>query len=754
MIRPRPRPFLILGAGAILAAACLSFYLPIGRARLRPGDGISLRLEDRNGVLLREVRSGEGGRCRWVGWSEISPFLIKAAIAAEDRHFFAHPGINPYAVIRAVLQDIRHGKVVSGASTITQQVVRNTYHFKRALVNKALEAWLAVRLEHTLSKAEILVQYLNRISYGNQAYGIEAAARLYFDKPASDLGLAESAFLAGLPRAPSDLNPYRNLQAALKTQKDILGRMADLKMISREDRTRALGERLTLRPERENFQAPHFCEFVLARLTDRESRTTSVLRTTLDSALQAKVEILLRRQISALAGRGISNGAVLVLDNATGDILAMAGSADFFDARHEGQVNGTTALRQPGSTLKPLTYALALERGMTAATILEDAPSEFPTLDGNFAPENYDERYHGPIRLRSALASSYNIPAVSVLQILGPDLLYNRLRDLGFSSLKKSPGFYGLGLTLGNGEVTLLELVRAYATLARGGLLVRDRRVLKAVANDGRVSEAAFPAEAERVISPEASYIVTHILQDRDARIPTFGYNSPLDLPFPVAAKTGTSKDFRDNWTIGYTPRTTVGVWAGNFDGRPMQDVSGITGAGPLFRDVIMLLDDRQSEDFEEPRGIVHVSICPLSGDRPSSRCPSTIDEVFIRGTEPASTCGLSHAPLATLVEARLTAFPWTRNRFAVTFPHDGDVFKIDPVLRPDYQVLRFRAALPEGIDVRAVEWSLNGNILKNFSGRSPFVWKLAPGSYTIRARAVMEDGVLETPPVRFRVVH
>jgi penicillin-binding protein 1C len=753
MSRFRPRPTVILGTELLVAVCCLSFFLPIPRSRLKPGGVVSLRLEDRNGLRLREVRSGEGGRCRWVGWREISPLLIKATVAAEDRHFFAHPGVNLYAVARAVLQNIRRRQVISGASTITQQVIRNIYHFRRSLINKALEAWLAVRLEHTLSKDEILVQYLNRVSYGNQTYGVEAAARLYFDKPASDLGLAESAFLAGLPRAPSDLNPYRNLKAAVKNQEDILGRMARLEMISSEDRTRAVHEPLMVRPEKEKFRAPHFCDFVLARLMEQERQGISVIRTTLDLALQDKVELQLRRQVVALAKKGISNGAVLVLDNKTGDILAMAGSADFFDSVHDGQVNGVTALRQPGSTLKPLTYALALEHGMTAATILDDVPSEFATLEGNFAPENYDEKYHGPIRLRSALASSYNIPAVAVLQTLGPDLLYDRLHELGFSSLQKSPQFYGVGLTLGNGEVTLLELVRAYATLARGGSLVRDRSLLRFVMKDGRVVEVAPAPGPQNVFSLEASYIITHILEDRDARIPTFGYNSPLDLPFPTAAKTGTSKDFRDNWTVGYTPRYTVGVWVGNFDGRPMQNVSGITGAGPLFRDVMLLLDDGRKESFAVPPDIVHAAICPLSGERPSQNCPSTIDEVFLRGTEPTAICRLPHTAPHTLSQVSTASSSRTNEGFAVAFPKEGDVFKIDPVLRSDFQALRFKAALPEGLETRALEWWLNGQKLDHPQSSSTYVWKLAPGSYTIKARVVLATGSLETRPVRFTVI-
>jgi len=726
--------------------------MPLALHRLDPKPVISLRLEDRNGVVLREVLSDEGGRCRWVRLSDIASFLLKATIASEDRYYFVHPGVNPYAVIRAFFQNLRSRRIVSGASTISQQVIRNIYHFRRNVFSKFLEAWLAVRLEHTLSKDEILIQYLNRISYGNQAFGIEAASRLYFDKPAADLSLAESAFLASLPRSPSGLNPYRNFPAAKKRQEELLRKMGSQGFLAKGDLDRALQESLNLRSEKEKFRAPHFCCFILERIASIERRTMSVVRTTLDYGLQEKVETLVEDHLSALERKGITNAAVLVLDNRTGEILSLVGSRDFFDEDHSGQVNGALSLRQPGSTLKPLTYALALEKGMTAATILEDVPTQFATLEGSFIPENYDEKYHGPIRLRSALASSYNIPAVAVLQTLGPDLLYRRLKDLEFTSLQKTPGFYGVGLTLGNGEVTLAELVRGYATLARGGTFIRDRAVDKITLKNGKEKIPDPNPGPRRVFSAGVSYIITHILADRDARIPTFGYHSPLNFPFSVAAKTGTSKDFRDNWTIGYTPRYTVGVWAGNFNGRPMHNVSGVAGAGPIFKDIMLLLAGGREEEFEEPKSLVHVRICPLSGKRPSPQCPSTIDEIFIPGTEPKTECDLSHKKEKIQV-VPLVSRTLLQDELVIAFPQDGDIFKLDPILRRDYQAIQLKALVSDRSDILGLEWWINGQNAGTSGFPFTLTWNLRPGSYTIKARARLKAGSLESRPVKITIL-
>ena len=731
-----------------------SLYLPFPKEKLNPAPLISLRLVDRNNILLREVLSDEGGRCRWAKLEEVSPYLLKAFVAAEDKHFFLHTGVNLFSILRAFLQNIKERRIVSGASTITQQLVRNIYFYRRNIFSKAYEAWLALRMERSLRKEEILIQYLNRIYYGNQAYGIEAASSLYFDKHSSDLSLAEAAFLTGLPRSPLQLNPYQNFPLANKRQREILKKMQSLEFIGKDKLERALEEKISIWPEKEKFRAPHFCDFILQEIPIRQRRKLSLIQTTLDYSLQRKVETLVKNHISSLESKGISNAAAIVLDNTTGEILSMVGSKDFFDYFHGGQVNGALSLRQPGSTLKPFTYGLALEKGMTAATILEDTEIQFTTSQGVYRPKNYDRKFHGLIRMRSALACSYNIPAVSVLQTIGPDLLYLRLKKLGFESLKKSPSFYGVGLTLGNGEVTLLELTRAYAALARGGICLEEKSILGFVDINGKQTIPPKSPKQRQIFSPQVAYILTHILADDDARIPSFGYNSPLNLPFPCAAKTGTSKDFRDNWTVGYTPRYTVGVWVGNFDGKPMHKVSGITGCGPLFRDILLLLEKKDlGKQFKTPDKLVRKRICPVTGKLSDSACPGHMEEIFIEGTEPHDIC-LLHKKSKILPEKEGYNYPKGKPlKIKISFPVDGDIFKIDPVLRKVYQTINFKAFVPDEKKIKKIEWWVNNQKIGVSFFPFSFSWQLKSGFYTIKAIAREGKKKSESHPVKITVL-
>jgi len=732
----------------------LTGFLPFPKSKLGPGPVISLRVLDRTGALLREVLSDEGGRCRWVRLEDVSPHLLRATIAAEDKLFFFHRGINTLSMLRALLQNMRHGEVVSGASTITQQLVRNLYPGRRTIWAKLREAWLALRLERTLSKQEILVQYINRISYGNQAYGVEAASRLYFEKPASQLSLAEAAFLAAIPRSPTLLNPYRGLDAIKERQVDILVKMSELRFITEAERDEARAEDICLSPATERFRAPHFCDYILSQVASRERRDLSVIETTLDYELQQKIEILLSNNLTAMVGRGIGNGAVVVLDNGTGEVLSWVGSGDFFDQAHDGQVNGVLARRQPGSTLKPFTYGLALENGLTAASLIDDSPAQFRTVEGHYRPQNYDRRYHGLISLRTALACSYNIPAVAVLQAIGPDLLYRRLKSLGFEGLKHDPGYYGVGLTLGNGEVSLLELTRAYSVMARQGVYLRERPIIRLVRKDGQAAPALQREASKCIFSSQVAYIITNILADPDARTPSFGYHNPLSFPFPVAAKTGTSKDFRDNWTVGYSPRYTVGIWVGNFDGEPMHNVSGITGCGPLFKDIMLLLHKGEAElSFPEPKGIVRSAVCPLSGLNPTESCPGVVSEVFVTGTEPQGLCTYHQRKpdaVLTAAERKRESAP---SRFEITFPRTGDIFKLDPVLRREHQRIKLRAALPWTEGIGKIEWWINGDKVGEAGSPYSFFWNLRPGSYTIKATVVRDGSPVESPPVKIVVL-
>ncbi len=744
--------FLLAFAGLLF----LTTFLPFPKSKLGSGPVISLRLLDRNGVLLREVLSDEGGRCRWVKLEDVSPHLLRATLAAEDKLFFFHRGVNTLSVFRALLQNLRHREVISGASTITQQLVRNLYPGPRSIPVKLREAWLALRLERTLSKPEILAQYINRISYGNQTFGIEAASRLYLDKPSSMLSLAEAAFLAAVPRSPTLLNPYRAFHSVKKRQLDILAKMEELGFITQAESQRAGTEDLCLLPAAERFKAPHFCDFILGQVPPADRKNLSAIETTLDYELQRKIEILLRNELSALEGRGISNGAVVVLDNGNGEVLSLVGSRDFFDEFHDGQVNGALALRQPGSTLKAFTYGLALENGLTAASLIDDSPAQFNRVEGRYRPQNYDRRYHGLISLRAALACSYNVPAVAVLQAIGPDLLYQRLHSLGFKSLRQDPGFYGVGLTLGNGEVSLLELARAYSALARQGLYMPEKSISRVLRTDGQEAPAPVRETAVRVFSPQVSYIITDILADRDARSPSFGYHNPLDLPYSVAAKTGTSKDFRDNWTVGYSLRYTVGVWVGNFEGQPMHNVSGISGCGPLFKDIMLLLQARETAAaFPEPKGIITAPVCPLSGQKPTASCPGVITEVFIEGTTPREPCAYHQKSSVAVITADGTGVqPGPSSRFEISFPRDGDIFKLDPILRKEHQRIKLRASVPKTEGISKVEWWVNGDkVGEAVSPSFSLFWNLRPGSYTIKATTVRDGSPLESPLVKVFVL-
>jgi penicillin-binding protein 1C len=736
---------------ALGAALVVSTFIPFPSGRLGLGPAVSLRILDRNGGLLREVLSDEGGRCRWVSLSEVSPFLIKATVAAEDRFFFFHGGVDALSTLRAVWQNLRRGRVVSGASTISQQVVRNIYPGPRTIWTKLVEAWLALRLEGTLSKTSILVQYLNRISYGNQAAGIEAAARLYFDKPAAQLSLAESALLAAIPRSPTRLNPFRSLAELEKRQRDIIRKMAVLRLVTRDEARRGLSERLRIEPPAGKFRAPHFCDLILSRIPEEKRPGLAAVVTTLDGSLQDKLEAMLRRYLDAVRDRGITNGALVVIDNATGEVRSLVGSRDYFDEANDGQVNGALAPRQPGSTLKPFTYALGLEKGLTAATLIEDVRTQFATGDGTYAPQNYDRKFHGPLTLRAALACSYNVPAVALLEAVGPDMLYRRLKALGFSWLGRNPAFYGVGLTLGNGEVSLVELTAAYSSLARLGAFRPAQTVLEWRTKSGETTRPQRPA-GSIVFSPQVAYVVTDILSDPDARVPSFGYNTSLGLPFRVAAKTGTSKDYRDNWTVGYTPDYTVGIWVGNFSGRPMHNVSGITGCGPLFRDVMLLLHRQAGwRDFARPEGISRAAVCPMSGELAGENCPGSIEEIFIRGTEPTSLCPL-HGRRRTVETAALRVMNSPSARFGISFPQDGDVFKLDPVLRPEHQRILLKVVPPPGAGASKVEWWVNGRKAGEAGYPYSLFWSLRPGAFTIKA-TIRGAERLESRPVHIVVL-
>ncbi|MHC9544260.1 MAG: penicillin-binding protein 1C [Vulcanimicrobiota bacterium] len=775
---------------AAVLALVIFLVAPLPDEAAHPGTLVSCNICDRNGNVLRTVLSDEDGTSCRVSLEEISPYVLSATTAAEDRRYYSHWGVDLKASGRAVLQNLKARRIVSGGSTITQQYAKLLFHLsKRSFFNKGKEMLYAFKLERSLGKKKILELYLNRIPYSNQIYGIEAASRTYFDKPSRDLSLAQSAFLAAIPQAPSFYNPYRNRDIILTRQREILKGMLDTGVIDTKAFDEAVNEEISVIEKKESYLAPHFCDLIQKWLNDKGIRKAARVFTSLDLTIQAEVEALLLEQIRALEDYEVTNGAVVVMDNGTGEIVALAGSADYWGA--EGQFNAAVARRQPGSALKPFTYALALERNYSPATLLPDLKTAIPTDNGDFTPENYDRTFHGPVRLRQALACSYNVPAVRILQQIGPEFLLERLRYAGFASLDRNPDFYGVGLTLGSGEVTLLEMVRGYSVFPRGGDWIDDRMVQNVQDSEGCRIDFSQDGTRHSVFSPQIAYLITDILSDREARVPAFGTCSALDLPFPCAAKTGTSKGFRDNWTVGYTSHYTVGVWVGNFDGKEMKKVSGITGAGPLFRNVMRFLHKTsRPADFYRPDGIVEFPVCPSSGAVPSRACPQCMKELFILGREPHESCTVhrevtvdtrtgreaaSQCPERFVKRRVYEVYPplyaeWMSERRmemppphieksdekresgisanpVVTYPKDGDIFRIDPILRKEYQIVHLKTVVPES--TLRVEWWVDGKCEGKTLYPFTFEWLLRKGTHKVYVKA---DGIKTSEPVQFLV--
>jgi penicillin-binding protein 1C len=652
--------------------------VPIPRALLRPPIQ-SIALTDRNGIPLRETRVAERFSHE-LALEEVPPHVINAVLAAEDKRFFSHHGIDWLATGRALIAGVTHGRIVSGASTITQQLVKISARRPRTWRAKLIESVTALRLEQSWSKEQILTAYLNRLDFGNLNIGLSAAADYYFGKPVSDLSDAEAAFLAGLPRNPRKLNPHASPESARRRQLTVLERMRANHQLDPARFDHAVAETLALRPPQRRFRAPHFVEMVLQQLPETPP---AEVRTTLDFPLNERVETIVRDRLAQLREQNVRNAAAVVIDNRTGAVIALVGSENYFSPG-AGQVNGAWAQRSAGSALKPFTYLLALERGATPATVVADVRTSFPADGSFYRPENYNRRCYGPVRYRTALASSLNIPAVKVLLAAGgPVALHARLREVGLTTLNRPPQMYGLGLTLGNCEARLLEMTNAYASLARLGEF-RPWRVLP-----------TSNMTAHRYSRPELVWQIADILSDNSARTLAFGMNSALRFDYPVACKTGTSTDFRDNWTVGFTPEFSVGVWVGNFDGSPMREVSGVTGAGPILHAIFDYLHStRGTTWYRTPEAIVERTVHPVTGKLLADGDVRGIREKFVANQLPPAESAADYDS-AGKVQLGAEFDEWFksaenslrdrvvladgRNELLITSPQAGSVYVVDP---------------------------------------------------------------------------
>lgn len=674
-------------AGSVVTYFWIASQLPPAEElRSRTFQFATTEILDSEGNLLWEIIDPTGGRRTQVTLDQISPHIVNATIATEDRFFYNNVGVDPIAIARAVYYNLNEGEVVSGASTITQQLARTVLlspeeRTQRSLTRKVREAVLAVEINRRYSKKDILEIYLNQIYYGNLAYGIEAAAQTYFGKHASDLTLSEASLLAGLPQSPAIHDPYTNPEGAMARQADVLRLMVEADYITPTEANQAQIENLdVLKPLNTAFEAPHFVTYVRQELeqivgADYIYQVGLRVQTTLDPRLQALAEEEVRQQIDVLAGRNVTNGALIALDAQTGQILAMVGSKDFREESIGGQINMAVSPRQPGSTIKPLTYLAAFEKlGWTPSTLIMDVPVEYPDGSSVYRPKNYDEKFHGPVSVRTALANSYNIPAIKALEAVGVSALKEIAARFGITTLDET--YYGLSLTLGSGEVPLIEMTSAYQALANEGKLVPPRSIFQITDSFGRVIAPPQP-QARQVARPEHAYLITHILADNEARARSVGPNSYLRLSRPAAAKTGTTNDFRDNWTIGYTPDIVTGVWVGNADRTPMIDISGLAGAGPIWHNFMERAHEgRPVQGFTRPARIIELEVCADSGTLPSEVCPVRRKEIFYQEQPPLGPEHDIHQLIEIDLNTGLRANDFCRanveKRYYHVYPADG----------------------------------------------------------------------------------
>ena len=614
---------------------------------------LSTKIFDRNDKLLYDIY-GDKNRAL-VKWSQLPPYVKQASIAIEDKNFYKHKGFSPTGIVRALV-NIFVFQRLQGGSTITQQVVKNTLLTpERTLTRKIKEFMLSIQVERKYTKDEILQIYLNEVPYGGTAWGIEAAAQTYFSKEARDLTLTEAVILAGFPQRPSFYSPFgTNPKAYIKRAQDVARRMREDDYITRDQEEKLVKEIETIQfsPNDQGIRAPHFVFYVRDLLSERFGEKLVEqgglkVKTSLDLELQEKTQKIVAEEIGKLGDLKVGNGSAVVMDPTNGEILAMVGSKDYFAKDYDGQVNVALSLRQPGSALKPFTYATALKAGYTPAFVIMDVPTEFPGGTGQppYKPVNYDGKYRGPSQIRFALGNSLNIPAVKMLALVGVKNMLRTAYDAGIKSLEPTDENlrrFGLAITLGGGEVKLLELTTGYATLASGGTYHEPLAVLKVEDRNGKVLDEVREAKGKEVIGKDSAFIISHILSDNNARSAVFGPSSFLNVSGKtVAVKTGTTDDKRDNWAVGYTTSRVVGVWVGNNDNSPMnqQIASGVTGATPIWNKVIsQALEGVGSAGFEKPESVNAIEIDAFGGGLPCRDFPKR-SEYFIKGTEPTKDC-------------------------------------------------------------------------------------------------------------------
>ena len=689
---------------------------PVRRIQILDRDDVPLTITYRNRWNIHDH----------VPLHEIPVLLQQAFIASEDRRFYDHNGLDWKARMHAVFQNIRHFEAVRGASTITEQVIRMWRPRPRTIWSRWLEGWEAIRLEKAFSKGQILECYLNQVPYAAQRRGVVQAARYYFDRDLDTLNLKEILAMAVMVRAPGRLDIHKNPELLDAPIRRLARRLyeegsIDSAQIAQLDKTR-----LKPGPTPPVLHAEHFVHHLLETVPPSRMASLSRLRTTLSAPLQSSIQRILDHRLRDLKKRGVQNGAVLVVDHQTQEILAWINGGASLEDVPESWIDAVTTPRQPGSTLKPFLYALALEKGWTAATLLDDLPLAAPVGLGLHTYHNYSRTCYGRLPLRYALGNSLNIPAVRTIQFVGVSNFLSCLGELGIRSLQRHPDYYGEGLALGNGEITLLELVGAYTALANQGTY----RPLKAIRDDAPVK-----IKGVGVFSPETSSLIAHILSDPDARRLEFGAGSLLRFPVQTAVKTGTSSDYRDAWAVGFNDRYAVGAWVGNLDHRSTNGITGAAGPALILRSVFAELNrNRQTRPLFLSPTLVKVDLCRETGLPSEGEC-TRVSEWFVPGTEPR------HRPSIQPVRTR----PYLQT------PTPGLQMAMDPRIPDNREAFPFQVSdLPAHA---SVDWEVDGKPVATTTA-SHYLWPLSRGRHQVTARVWMAGAETpqETGPVNFVV--
>lgn len=688
----------------------------------------SVQFFDRNGESLRTLLSADEKYSQKCNLSEISPHFLRAIILVEDRKFYSHHGVSISSVFRAIFQNIKENKVKSGASTISMQLAKLLKkNRKRTIFNKISETFFALKLELHLEKSRILEEYINRLPFGNLIYGIKSASLYYFKKKPKDLSLNQAIYLALIPKSPSFYNPINHIKRLKKRKNIILHEFKKSNFISKDEYTRLVNEGIKFNINKKDFIAPHFIELVLKK---NQSNLKAKTITTIDKKIQLDIKGILSEYIIRLKPYNIKSAAAVVI-NKKNEVIAYVGSPDYFNKKSSGSVDYAYSLRQPGSTLKPFIYALALENGWTASSIIPDV--RFPSR-GGFFPSNHDGKEHGPLRLRPALANSFNIPAFYLAMKLTPKLIIDRLHKAGFSYLNKNSGFYGETIALGAGEVKLFDLVNAYTLFANKGFIKSPTLII------------GNKPKSVKIFSEKIAYLIWNILSDPEARAISFGYYSSMSLPFPVAIKTGTSKGFRDKWAIGVNSEYSIGIWLGNPSGENMADLTGIASATSILRDIFLLVQkDWNKGNVTQPDGLQKTKICTLSGDIAGEFCKETKEEIYIN--IPGKECSYHQLRENKII----TVFPELYKKWAIknnllqnigisknikrqiSFPQKRDFFYISDDIPIESQTIKFKVIGFDNGEI--IEYLLNKKTLIKLPFPEFPSWQLKKGDYSLVIR-------------------